>query len=185
MAKRGWPKGKPRGPYSPERRNKLIAAGKRAAQKRKIHAAELASGVPLGGNGIRPQPQQAAINFSPAVWRPITDHVGDCEYVDGDLDEVLMRALHERVVYAQSLDCHHEPLFKDITYSLLTGVEKEFRKNGRRRKMPKPPLPTVTKKVPVPVAMLADPRKVVTISKKTGYREGRPLLAVVEELFSP
>lgn len=183
MAKRGWPKGKPRGPNSPERRKKLTAASQRARRARKIHAAELAAGVSLGGNGIRP-PQQAAINFSPAVWRRITDHVGDCEYVDGDLDEVLMRALHERVVYAQPLG-HHEPLFSDITYSLLTGVEKQFRKNGRRSKVPKPALPTITKKkVPVPIAMLADPRKVVAISKKTGYREGRPLLAVVEELFT-
>lgn len=186
---RGWPKGKPR---DPAHIAKMVAGSVRAKKRRKVRAASLSAGTDLGDGG--PSRSQSGIDFTPAVWRRITDHVGDCEYVDEELDDVLLRALRERVVYAQSACTHHEPCFQDVTTDVLAAVDKEFRKNGKRasrgllKNMPTQK-PKPKKKIPETIPAYIkrkNPdlyREMSKTKESIGYREGRPLTEVVAELL--
>ena len=102
-----------------------------------------------GGVGI--------VDISPAAWLSAEYYVGDCEYIDGDLDEGCLRAAHDRVLYADRLG-YHEPPFQDLTIDLLAAVEKTYRKNAKRPHtgLPKPlrperpPIATIKKVGPFP-----------------------------------
>ncbi len=144
------------------------AALARGRHKQRLRAAEVSSGRNLGGGLYQDNdPRRAHLDVSPAVWLATKTHVGECEYVDEELDDVLLRALRERVVYAQSACTHHEPCFQDVTLATLAAVDKQFRKNGKRMSR------GLLKNLP------SKPRK----KKTTGYREGRPLTEVVAELM--
>ena len=116
---------RPKGiPLSPEHRGKFIAGGIRANARKRKRMAELAAGT----RGLSFEPARAVMDASPAAWLSSRVEVGDSQYVDDGLDEVLLRALHERVVYGGSCCCHHEPVFQDVTLAVIAGAEVEFRK---------------------------------------------------------
>lgn len=170
----GWPKGKPRGPITREHHAKLQAGRIRAGLLRKKRAAEVSSGRNLGG-GLNQDgdPRRAHISVSPAVWFPVNHHIGDCQYVDDGLDEVMLRALDERVVYGGSVCCHYDPPFQDITIALIAGADRQARKNG---------IPIRTERLPKPVPPAA-PRRVIKRPPPAAHKEGLPLLSVVAEMF--
>lgn len=187
MSPRGWPKGKPRPqPISEARRaadRKLAAAGQRARYKRKLQAAELSSGRKLnpGPNDTR-EYERAHLDTTPAVWSKATHHIGEYEYVDNGLDEIMLRALRERVVYAQSVCCHREAPLQELTIETIAAVEKHHRKmekGGRDPRKPSLPLPTkdhLTKK-PLSaqqlriIGLLAAGLSAPEIGRKLGVKE--------------
>lgn len=127
-----------------------------------------------------------SISVTPAVWLSPYADIGDCQYVDGDLDEIEIRALHSRVVYAGSLCCHHQVPFQDLTVDVIAAVERDARKNGRKRRtlLPKPSAKkVVVRKKVVPVTRVGPPLTAVVAEMFPKSREGRPLLEVVSSLF--
>lgn len=122
---------------------RLAASGVKAAKKRKLRAYAVASGVSTpksGGLNSDFRPQRAHVDTSPAVWWSIRAHVGDYEFVDGELDEIELRALRDRVVYAHNV-CHvKEPPFHDIAVRALAAAchssvaEGDNRYTKRKRK---------------------------------------------------
>jgi hypothetical protein len=171
---------------SAERKQQLMVGAKRRARTRKVRSAELSAGVNLGSGGIEPR-SQSAIDFTPAVWMSPLAHVGDCQYVEYGLDEVLVRALHNRVVYADRLG-HHEPCFQEITVDVLAAVDKACRKT---RPDPAPVAKGLLKSFKLPKAPVVKPaitldkrlKDITKIAKATGYREGKSLAEVVAELM--
>lgn len=148
MSPRGWPKGKPRGPRGPATEAqratwpKLAAAGARARKKKKLRAAIVSSGHGFDGDF---RPQRAHIDTTPAVWKSAYAHVGDCEYLDDSLDEVFMRSLQSRVVYAHSVCGCHEPPFQDVTLAVIAATEvhgRKLEKYGRDPRKTSLALPT-------------------------------------------
>lgn len=67
------------------------------------------------------------LDTTPAMWLSAKQHIGDSQYIEDGVDEVLLRALHERVVYGGSC-CHREPCFQDVTLAVIARAEMEFRK---------------------------------------------------------
>jgi hypothetical protein len=191
MSPGGWPKGKPRGPYSEERIRKLRVGGQRHRIERNRRLASLAAGRQIGGTkGSQFGVQGGVIDISPAAFRSVYDDVADCEYVDDGLDDCLLRALDGGVVYAGTPYMHRETAFQDITIDVLAAVERDARKNGRRRRMrlPGTPLKEVkTKKLvarpsPTPLIRAGTPLTAV-VAEMFSARAGKPLLEVVSEMF--
>lgn len=165
---------------SPEHRAKLVAAGKRAYAKRRKTSHDLSSG-----------PGQ-----SPAAWLPTQAHVGDCQYLDDGADEILIRAVHNRLVYAHSLTGHRVPAFSDIVTRTLAAatlanctvnektrtLTKRVRKSGDPRSMPTGALKSTGHKPPV-ISVGRSLVDIVAEARLTGHRTGRPLTDVVRELF--
>lgn len=125
----------------------------------------------------------ASISVTPAVWKSAHTEVGDCQYVDDGLDPVLLRALHDRVVYASSACCHHESALQEITIDVLSAVERGARRQG------KGPRPLV---LPKPRPFIIPKPKIVVLRgnldewraiKAAATRIGMPLLDVVAEMF--
>ena len=152
MSPSGWPKGKPRGKSTSEARRaadrKWAAAGVRARHRKKLRSVEISSGISLGG-GLNEdfRAARAHQDISPAAWKSAHADIGDCEYVDDGLDEVFLRALRERVVYAQTLASHKEPPFQDVTIRTIAEVERYARKkeqSGPDPRKPSLPLPSKT-----------------------------------------
>lgn len=122
---------------------RLAASGVKATKRRKLRAYAVASGISTpksdGLNGDF-RPQRAHVDTSPAVWWSIRSHVGDYEFVDGGLDEIELRALKDKVVYAHNV-CHvKEPPFHDISIRALAAAchssvaEADDRYTKRKRK---------------------------------------------------
>lgn len=175
MSPRGWVKGRPRGPASP----KVQAALARGRAIQKMKGAAMASGRTMPESGFNRdfRPEAASIDTSKAAWLPAGHYVSEYQYVEDGLDEVLLRALRERVVYASS-GCHREPPFQDITTDVLAATERYARKNGiPPRKMPRP---TKTKVVVRKIALVPAPVPVAHVT-----RVGKGLLEVVSEMFDP
>lgn len=129
-AKRGWPKGKPRGPMSPGHKKKFVKAGALAARQRKVRIAEIASGMDLGGKEhIVRGGQAGTIMATPAMWLSATHHVADFAYIEDGCDAALLRAVSTGIVYA-SRGGHQEPPFQDVTISAMAAVDRAARKAG-------------------------------------------------------
>lgn len=185
MSPAGWPKGKPRGPLS-ERTKALMAAGRaRSLHNKKKRDFSLAT-------------NPSSITPSPAVWLSPHIPIGDCQYVNGELDEVMLRALRDRVVYADHLCCHHEPPFQDVTIEVIAATERCARKNGfpRRHGLGVVKLPPVAAPKPKLVvikgsmseeewraARVAERERKLVAEVATRARKGAPLLEVVAEMF--
>ena len=191
MSPAGWPKGKPRGPLSPEHIGKLRAGRVRARYLKRLREVEIASGRSLGGglNTVSAEhpfePKRgASIDTTPAAWRPATQYIRDYEYVDGNLDDDYMRALPERVVYAGSACCHHESPFQDITIKTLAATELAARKYKiPRRPTPKPRVFIVPR--PRIVVIKEWPAVKAALERRAKFTErvGTSLTAVVAEMF--
>jgi hypothetical protein len=170
-----------------ERRMALKVSGKISTdKKRKLEVAMAA--------------KASIIDITPGAWKSALEHVGDSQYVDCELDEVCLRALHDRVLYADRLG-YHEPPFQDLTIDLLAAVEKQYRKNGKRvpsgvprsLRPERPIFPTVKKVGPFPrkITPALEARadayekefRAVGKARAAVKREGKPLTAVVAEMF--
>ena len=150
--KRGWPKGKRRGPLDPVRKGKLRAGYIRSRHRAKLAQVAMARGHPVFGVGHQFSVQHSIIDTSPAAWRDAQYYVGDSEYVDDGLDECLLRALQKGLVYAHSVSCHHEPPFQDVTINVIAAAERQgmkFDRNGpnpRKHGLALPSKPYVIKR---------------------------------------
>jgi len=165
------PRGNPGVPKSREHIGKLVAGGVRHGKIRRRRTAALAAGHDVGGEGGQLRVQNAGVDISPAAFRSIRDHIGDCEYMSDGVDEEIIHALERGVVYASSACGHHEPPFQELTIEVIAAVERAARKNGyRKRRLPGTPLKEVKTKKLIP-------RRTPLI------RAGKPLTAVVEEMF--
>lgn len=169
--------------WSPQR----IAKAHRSRYRRKLAA----YGMAIGNGEAR---RQNLVDASPAIWLQVTADIGDYQYVEDGLDECLLRAVHDRVVYASRAGCHHEPAFQDITIGLVAAAERTARKYKiKRSTIPAAPaerhrcLPTAQEVVralerkSTPTAREGTP--LVEVVEQLFAREGKPLLEVVSELF--
>lgn len=132
---------------------------------------------------------QSQVDTTPAVWMSALQHVGDCQYVDDGVDEVLLRALNSRVVYAGSCCCHHEMPFEDLTITAIAAVEKQYQKKKRDYSLV-PPIPKgLLKPFRKPVTEMtldeirAAHKQAAAKERTATYREGRSLTEVVAEMF--
>lgn len=121
---------------------RFAASAVRSSKKRKLKNYQLASGVTTLKGSLNNdfRPQRAHVDTSPAVWWGLYAPVGDYEFVEGGLDEIEMRALKDRVVYAHNV-CHiKEPPFHDIAIRALAAAchtsvaEADDRYTKRKRK---------------------------------------------------
>jgi len=150
---------------------KLVAAGVRQRKINRRRNAALAAGHEVGGEGGQLRTQNVGVDISPAAFRSALVHVDDCAYVENGCDDDLIHALERGVVYASSVCGHHESPFQELTIEVLAAVERNARKNGaRKRRLPGTPLKEVKTKKLIP-------RRTPLI------RAGKPLTAVVEEMF--
>lgn len=186
MKRRGWPKGKPQGPATPAQlaaRKKLAVAGMRAHKRRKIRAAEMSSGLSLGG-GLNDNfnPGRAHVATSSAVWLPAQHHVGDYQYIDDGLDDIFFRALEQRVIYGHSVTSHRAPALQDLTIKVIAEVEaygQKMDKKGPDPRKPSLPLPrkTTMSKLPLTerqlrlIGLLAAGMSTTEIGHKLGMKE--------------
>lgn len=195
--KRGWPKGKPRGPLSEERKKQLRVTAVRANHRKRIRGAEFASGIDLGSGK---QEQAGFQNASPAMWLPLNYRVDDYQYVDYindgpcELDEIEIRALNSRVVYAHRCGIEREGPFEEAAIRLIAGAVRQAQKD---RRPPRPEFDLSVLQKPKPpkriVKKIARPAERVGVSLTTVVKEmfgestastGKPLLDVVAEMFS-
>lgn len=167
-------------------------AGRIRADKRKrTRQVEIASGRSLGG-GLNEATEEhpfdpkrgGGIETTPAAWRPATQYIGDCEFVNDNLDEVMIRALHERVVYAGSACCHHETPFQDITIKTLAEIERTAQKYKiPRKRTPEPRVFIVPR--PKLIVIKEWPAVKAALKRRAIFKEraGASLTAVVAEMF--
>lgn len=117
---------------SEEHKRKLVSAGQRAHLVHRNKMAKMAQGA---DEIMRSNHTGATLDVSPAAWMPANKHVGDCEYMDDGLDDLLVRAVHDRVVYAGSVTCHHSTPFEDIAIATIAAaVRADPRRNGKEPK---------------------------------------------------
>jgi len=159
----------------------------RSRKIRRRQEAALAAGHEIGGERGQFRSQNTAIDISPAAFRSALADIGDYAYVENGCDDDLMHALERGVVYASSACGHHEPPFQELTIAVLAAVERDARKNGyRKRRLPGTPLKEVkTKKLiprPTPLIRAGKPLTAV-VEEMFSAGAGRPLLAVVSEMF--
>lgn len=160
MSPRGWPKGKPRGPRTnaSEARKaadkKFTASAVRSNIRRKTRAAELTTGRSFGaGLNETFDPRRVTVEASPAAWVPVSTDIGDCLYVTDPLDDALIRAVHDRVVYASRPWTHSCPPFQDVTIDVIAAVERSCMKREkndvdlRKRSLPRPSVKHFSKSV--------------------------------------
>lgn len=162
---------------SEEHRGKFIAGGAKARRRQRLRSASISSGRMIEG-GIYENfdsRRLGNIDVSPAVWRSVSADIGDCEFVDEELDDVLLRALHERVVYASSACCHHAAPLQDITIGVIAAVDRTARKGG----VPLRKLPRRSK----PLEREGEGLLSVVAAMFPESREGKYLTEVVHDMF--
>lgn len=117
------------GLHSEEHRKKFVAMAHRNRLKQRKKMADMARGAESYELGRH---TGASIDITPAAWASARTEIGDCEFVDDGLDPILLRALHDRVVYAGSVTCHHSVPFQDLAIAAIAAaVRSDPSRNGR------------------------------------------------------
>lgn len=175
--KRGWPKGKPRGPMSEEQKTKLRVGRIRANHRKRIRQAEFSTGIDLGSG----KQQQAGSQFaSPAMWLSLHYPVDDYQFIDElhdgpcALDEIEIRALNSRVVYAHRCGVEREGPFEQAAIALIAGAVRQAQKD---RRPPRPEFNLSVLRKPEP------PKRIVKKIARPAARVGVSLTTVVKEMF--
>lgn len=110
---------------------KVKAALARGRSTRRLQIAELAAGRSMGtGLHLAGLPVQTQMDISPAAFLSAFTDVGDSQYIHDGVDESLLRALNNGVVYGSSVGHCHECPFQDITIEVIAKVERLARRNG-------------------------------------------------------
>lgn len=102
---------------------KFHAGGLRARERKKLKAFSIASGRNVQRGMYEDyRPARAHLDVSPAVWRSAHADIGEHEYVDYGLDEIELRALNNRVLYAQRVCCHRDFPFREVSERILSAA---------------------------------------------------------------
>lgn len=156
--------GKRGGARTTAHKRAFTAGGKRAQLLQRNKMANMARGAENVAQGRH---TGASIDVTPAAWAAVTQHIGDCQFIEDGLDPILMRALHERVIYAGSVTCHREAPFEDIAIAAIAAaVRSDPSSNGRGPK--KGEVVEITERQRVVIALIAEGYTNVEIGIKLG-----------------